>query len=187
MRGTDSAPVESTISVVTKVRSVRRTAMVALVGFGLSSTVFVVTRQAKQDREQSRFERDARTNTRLVVDELRLRLEIIQSVKALYAATEVISREAFETFSKDALARHDRINNIHRMPRASLAERNAFEQASHADGFEDYTITVRTADDSLESAGIRSDYYRVHYIQPLAQQRGNIWARPRGQAESGEA
>jgi PAS domain S-box-containing protein len=160
--------------------------LVALAALALSVTGFVLARNTENDRAQSRFEREARNSIQRLMEELALGLETVQSVSALYGATDFVTRDAFGTFAKDVLSRRASIDSIHWMPRVAHADRDAFETAARATGFSDYSFKEVTADGSLVPAGERQEYFPVHYIEPLAGNETILGRDPGASAARGE-
>ncbi len=90
---------------------------------------------------------------------------------SLFLVSRQVSRDQFQVFSRDILARHPAIAVLEWAPLVSADGRAAHERLGRAAGFRDYRIMALGADGSLAVSPARPEYYPVFYVEPLEPNR----------------
>jgi PAS domain S-box-containing protein len=100
-------------------------------------------------------------------------LEALHSLRALYDASEEVTREEFATFVRVALSRHSSIQAMEWVPRVPEKDREAHEARGRAAGLEGYVITdcrehhpPHRADAQMEPSPGRPEYFPVFFVEP---------------------
>lgn len=145
---------------------------VAIVGIGLSVDAFFVIRGHEVERHRFEFERRASQITGAMRASFAVPLEVLQSIPALYASSDGVTRAEFRAFVRNALERQPAIRALEWIPVVPREDRAAFEARARADGLTDFRFTERGPDGSMVAAGEREEYrplyYRVPYIEEVA-------------------
>jgi diguanylate cyclase (GGDEF)-like protein len=93
---------------------------------------------------------------------INMNMRAVTALRALFDSTNV-SRELFETFSKQVLSNQTAMRGMSWVPRVTRDERDAHELAAARDGLPDYQIKSLAADGSLISAPDRHEYFPMFY------------------------
>ncbi len=100
--------------------------------------------------------------------ELRSAADVLRSCRALYEASEQVTRREFETFTHDASTRHRSIAAIAWAPRVAAIARGAYARAARDEGVATRGIVVRGAHGAWPTAPAAETHYPVHFIEPAA-------------------
>ncbi|MBF0592698.1 MAG: CHASE domain-containing protein, partial [Nitrospirae bacterium] len=148
-------------------RKKRTTVVVPILIFFIAVVVlFVYVRRLEANRVRLEFEGKAEIINNTLYESFQNYIDIFESVKGLYEASEKVERHEFRTFAKRLLARHGAIHAIEWAPRISRAERAAYEEAARADGYSDFQIRQRDAQGQLVNAASRDEYMPVYFVEP---------------------
>jgi signal transduction histidine kinase/ActR/RegA family two-component response regulator len=136
-------------------------------GILLSVCLFLVVQRWERDRMQAEFERLASLRVTALQRAIDGYLEVLQSIKAFYAASHHIDRKAFRLYTQNILSHRPGIQALEWIPRVSDSARTACEAAAQKDGYPDFQIRERNENGPLIPAGKRDEYFPVYYIQPI--------------------
>ncbi len=95
-------------------------------------------------------------------------IAVLYSLRALFDASDVVTRVEFQTFASFLLARYPSIRALGWVPRVSADERSTVEAQARNDGFPGFQISERRVRGGMVRAGPRDDLYPVYFIEPLA-------------------
>ena len=143
-------------------------ARIALV-FGLLASGFLAMRllrdsYAKVHRE---FVQEIDAHAASIDAQISEDVAVIHSLKALFDASEVVTRVEFCTFSSFLLGRYPSMRAVGWVPRITTAERSAAELRAQGDGLDGFQITEVRQQGDMVPAAPREEYYPVYYIEPL--------------------
>jgi PAS domain S-box-containing protein len=93
-------------------------------------------------------------------------LNILRSLESFYSASATVSRENFRTFVAQSLDSFQGIQALGWDPRILSSERDAFERGVRSEGYPNFRITERNADEQLVPAENRPEYVPVGFIEP---------------------
>jgi len=147
----------------------RRHAPIALalcVGLALSLAAFVAVRNREERRLRIRFSRLAGDRVAAVHRGVVLSIEQLRSIRALFAASQLVERHEFAAFVHDALAQHRAIELLAWAPRVPRAARAAFEAEASRDAQAEFRITDWDAARGPTPAADRPVHYPIHYVMP---------------------
>jgi two-component system, NtrC family, sensor kinase len=141
-------------------------------GIGTSLTAIVSTNLWYKQREQQSVNLYQQLdNLQITLQQsIHSNLESLQTIAALYAASDEISRQEFATFADGIFDRHPSILGINWSRQVLADERAAFEQAMQAEGFA-IQITQRNAQGESVRADARADYFPITYVEPPQEQQ----------------
>jgi len=99
--------------------------------------------------------------------EIDLNFYAIHALEAFFKTQKNVSREQFESFSKDLLIHHPNIQALEWAPKISHANRVQFETLIQQNN-PTFAISERNADGILSKANQRMTYYPITFIEPHA-------------------
>jgi PAS domain S-box-containing protein len=143
-------------------------ALLCSLGIALSVGAFGFTRDGERRRLSDRFDAAARDRVAAIREQLNAHAQILESLRALYAADadEEVSRREFRTFCTPLLARHQGIQAVEWIPRVPSGKRRDYEAAARADGLEAFQITERASQGHLIPAARREEHFPVYFVEP---------------------
>ena len=161
----EKTPVSTSMS--SSVRKYLPVAAVAIVGVTVTLVASIVVGSHEERELRLEFNRLADRRNEAVRYSINAHLQVLEAISALYDASDLVRREQFSDFVRPLLARHRGIQALEWIPRIRDEERDTWEQAVVAEGFEDFSVTERSPDNSLVPAARRDEYFPVHYVEPL--------------------
>ncbi|MHC5002666.1 MAG: CHASE domain-containing protein [Planctomycetota bacterium] len=136
-----------------------------VVVLGLLATV--AAHRLVGDLEQRELRNDFR---RLAADRIAAMKEsanhpvaLLQTVVALFEASDHVDREAFATFVSPTLERHPGLLSLAWVPRVRADERAELISAARAEGFDGFAIRARTTDGTLAPAAGSTECFPIWY------------------------
>lgn len=94
-------------------------------------------------------------------------MEVLHAIASLYETRGEVSRTEFSKFVAAALARQPELQALAWDPRVPGAERSAWEQRAHDEGFPGFHFTEERDDSTLIPATTRDEYFPVFYLETL--------------------
>lgn len=140
--------------------------VVLLAGIVLSMIALIVIKSMEDQQEAERFSLVAKQNTLMMHAKLVDTFELIQSLQALYAASQYIERSEFAVFAKIRLREHPNIQSIAWLPRVSYIQRTLFEQRVSHNWFKDIKVKDVHVSGKWVVAAKRAQYFPIDYIEP---------------------
>lgn len=154
---------------------VPRSALVALLsGLLLSVALFGLLRSYEMREARYDFEHHASGLLESMQRQLDIAVELVDSVGALYDASEKVERREFHRFVAAQLDRHGEIQAMVWLPRISAAERPAYEAQVRAEGLADYVVREFSPAGHLQALSARDEYFPAHFVEPLVANRGAL-------------
>lgn len=145
--------------------------VIGLLGSVLSGAAYLYEHEQDHRHLQQRFEFLSKERAARMQADIERALEILISTGGLFDASSEVTRNEFEAFLRTHLDSHPETRAIEWLPRVAANERATFEAAARADGFGDFRITERAADESLTRATERPEYFPVWFTMPLEPNR----------------
>ncbi len=145
-------------------------ALLAAVGIVLSVLAFSVVLGSERGRNRQDFEFKSAGRLAALQAEMDSHVAAVHSLQSLYSATESVSRNEFGVFARNEFSTHPTHAPIQAMewiPLVTVDERDTFEAAVRAEGFNEFTILERRTDGALGPASERKEYFPVTYIEPF--------------------
>ena len=159
-------------------RTVRDRAWVILFCVGVAGLILTFwlarfTAQAANERLEQRFEIAARERAASIVEEFRIPIEQLFSVRRLFDSVGGVEREVFENFSEPIMRRYG-VRGIRWAPYIQADERDDFERNGKRLWGHDFSILDHDAEGVFFRAGTRAQYFPVLYALPRAETRKSI-------------
>ena len=159
-------------------RTVRDRAWVILFCVGVAGLILTFwlarfTAQAANERLEQRFEIAARERAASIVEEFRIPIEQLFSVRRLFDSVGGVEREVFESFSEPIMRRYG-VRGIRWAPYIQADERDDFERNGKRLWGHDFSILDHDAEGEFFRAGTRAQYFPVLYALPRAETRKSI-------------
>jgi len=148
----------------------RQWAVVALtifLGVALTLAGFFLARKLEGDRSSASLRGKAADYRDHLQREVDRAIHNIKAIKALYDSSEHVSRKEFKVFTYEMLDSEVGIQALEWVPRVPHARKEQFMEAARREGFPDFTITERVAQDRMQEAEPRKEYFPVFYVEPL--------------------
>ncbi len=140
----------------------------AILGGALVAFLFLLVRQQDERAIDAEVRRTATLGARDLQRIVDQHVEVVESIRAFFAASIEVERREFAQFSRRPLARHPQLKALMWAPRVPSSERAAFEQAARADGLADYRITREGWQDDT---GRDEEYFPLRYVAPAEMHR----------------
>jgi CHASE1-domain containing sensor protein len=143
-----------------------------LVGFtsvlgGLATLLILKTSQYEQQQNRHEmFEQSSIEIERLIDAELAGVVNKIDSLSALFKASDNVSASEFALFSKSIFKEGSSVRALEWAPIVSSAQREEFERNASTELQQNFQIKERLATGSIVSSQQRSHYAPLHYIYP---------------------
>ncbi len=148
-------------------RGVRLTVvMPIIIGVLLTMTLFFDVRHQDWQRIQGLFRQQVDPMTQAIQATIASNLEMLYSLRSLYAASQKVERLEFREFTREILTRRSAIQALEWVPRLPDSQRNRYEALARQDGFPGFEITEMNSQGQLTRAARRNVYYPVFYLEP---------------------
>ena len=153
------------ISRIRKALSYRVTLTFAA-GLVCSSIAFAIVWDLEQKKIAQEFERDSVEIAVSIERSIEKNLQNIESIVSFYNASETVSRQEFQKFTKNYLATNPEIQALEWIPRVADREREAYERAARLDGLTQFEISEQNDRQQLIRAKSRPEYFPVYFVEP---------------------
>ena len=150
-----------------------RTASLVLIALGVVLTgTFSTVLWSWQNQERQRdFQRVAHERVQAFRKSVESSLEAHENVCALYRTLGATDSTAFRAFVQPILAAHPSMAALEWVPRIAGPDLAAFEQEVRRTAHPDFGVYERDATGGRVAVGVRSEYFPVHYVEPLERNR----------------
>ena len=148
----------------------RGSILLALVIFSAGALVslgfYALTRERAYKLERAQAERRALELASALQAGFSIPLEVLQSIPALFNASDDVTRVEFRAFVKQALARWPEIYALEWFPLVPASERARFEAEARAQGAPHFQFSEVGADGALLRAAERREYLPLYFMEP---------------------
>ena len=135
----------------------------ALIGVAMSIGAYVVLGVNERDNRALAVERHATTNALALQSNLSQFIDMIFAVKALFTASQHVSRDEFETFARQVVDRNPELRSLSYVARVRSDQRTAFEAELRQEGVAANGIVERGDAGQLNPAGERPEHFVVRH------------------------
>ena len=146
----------------------------ALAGLALAATTYGITAAHEKQRLSTQFDEFLAERSYALEVEILAVFEALYSLKALYDASDDVTREEFATFVREALARHPSIRAMKWIPRVPAGARGAHEASGRAEGLPEYGIKDCLDQGRIVPAPRRAEYFPVFFVEPYEGNEGAL-------------
>lgn len=136
-------------------------------GIALTALIFTTLRSLESKNAEASFNRVAQERLDAVETNVRLTVNNLVSVGALYDASPDVEREQFRRFAGPLLARNQAIQALEWIPRVPRQLRQKYEDDARHDGFPRFQFTERVSPVEMARARERPEYFPVFYVAPF--------------------
>ncbi len=148
--------------------AVPRSALITLLlGALLSAVLFGLLFRFEGQQAAYDFQHHSASLLESMQRQMDLAGELVDSVGALYDASEKVGRSEFRRFAGAQLDRHGEVQALVWLPRIRAAEREGYEAAVRAEGLADYAMAEAGPDGGIQPLTPRAEYFPVHFVEPL--------------------
>jgi len=148
-------------------------ALILCTAISLSNIASVIVWKWESVQVQREFYQQADNLSSSLQGMINSNLEVLESVRALYAVASEVKRKQFKVFVQPALARHSAIYALDWIPRVSASERPAYEKAMAVEGFPIQIYEQGPAGKQIRAAQ-RQEYFPITYLEPLSKSRSKV-------------
>jgi PAS domain S-box-containing protein len=147
----------------------QRTTTVAI-PLAVSSAIMVAIFLQSSAWEQQRAELKFHEQSKLIIESVKFRFEVynkeLRSIERFFSSSTNVTRREFHSFVAGTLAAFPGIQALEWAPRVPHDQRAAFERNLVQQGYAGFRVTERDASNTLVTAGVRSEYVPVTYVEP---------------------
>jgi PAS domain S-box-containing protein len=136
-------------------------------GIALSAVIFITLRSLESRNAEASFSGIAQERLDAVETNVRLTVNNLVSLGALYDASPDLDRKQFSQFAAPLLARNPAIQALEWIPRVPKRLRRKYEEGARHDGFPAFQFTERVSLVEMARAGERAVYFPVFYVAPF--------------------
>ncbi|MGB8166433.1 MAG: CHASE domain-containing protein, partial [Chthoniobacteraceae bacterium] len=153
---------------VSTITARRAPALVAIIiGSALSLFLAGFLREVEKRELRESVRQVAKDRVEVLRGQVLRSMEVLHAIASFYAARGEVSRGEFRAFVADALRRQPELQALAWDPRVPGADRAAWEQRAHDDGFPAFHFTEHQADGTIVSAHPRDEYFPVYFLETL--------------------
>ncbi len=137
-----------------------------VIGFVSSIIALAIVWDLEKKKIAQEFEQDSADIAASIERSIERNLQHLESIASLYNASEKVTREEFQQFTKNYLTTDSEIQALEWIPRVAYQEREAYEQAARQDGFTNFEITELDINKQIQRAKARKEYFPVYFVEP---------------------
>ncbi len=142
------------------------TLLICVIGILISVAGFFVAKNAEDERNGMQFARVMGNHVASLRRELDLHVEVLRGLKALYVASEKVTRQEFTKAANLSLMQYKSIQALEWIPYVPNRRRAEFETLARKE-IADFQFTERKAQGKMVRAEERVEYFPVYYMAPL--------------------
>jgi diguanylate cyclase (GGDEF)-like protein/PAS domain S-box-containing protein len=148
--------------------------IICFIGSTFSFLGYLNSTQLERQQQQASvtkliYERQAQLETRIAAT-----VEILDTLGSFISHTELLSPQAYASFTQPILDRHPEFWALHWTPRIKHRERANFERLLAERGFNNRITELEPSTNSISLSSIQEEYYPVLLTEPLQHNRAII-------------
>ncbi|NJM61210.1 MAG: hypothetical protein HC849_14970 [Oscillatoriales cyanobacterium RU_3_3] len=136
-------------------------------GISLSVAAAALVWNWENQRVRSEFQQQASRLSSILQQSINYNLEFLHSIYDFYNASTEVTRQDFQEFVRPALVRHPALHSVNWIDRVPAAKKANYERKIRAEGFPDFQIYERDADNKPVAVTARSEYFPITYREAL--------------------
>lgn len=143
--------------------------VVATLGLLLSFSAFFTVQRLEYQRLQTELKFHSEGYVNALQKEISIDFNALQSLKAFFKTSEVLSRHDFGTLTNDILQYNPDASSFQYLgwvPRVMRTQREEYERDARLDGYQNFRITEHGDNGEMIRAGVREEYFPVYFIEP---------------------
>ncbi len=135
-------------------------------GIVCSLIAFAIVWDLEKKKIAQEFEQDGAEIAASIERSIEKNLQNLESIVGLYNASENVTRQEFQQFTKNYLATNPEIQALEWIPRVVDEAREAYEQAARLEELTQFEITEQDDRQQLIRAKSRPEYFPVYFVEP---------------------
>ncbi len=141
--------------------------LIGIIGISASISGHLILKNLQKQQTEQEILAENRTNILSIERYIKDHLEILNSLKGFFDASENVDRKEFSTFVRPILKGHNNIQSLEWVPKISDAERNSYEEKLSLNGYPGFKITELDKEGNIIKALKRKLYFPITYIEPM--------------------
>ncbi|OUR94827.1 hypothetical protein A9Q84_17105 [Halobacteriovorax marinus] len=133
----------------------------------LTTLVFLGASRHQKGLIENEVESRATFLEHLLLSTLKANEEILLSMEGLFASSELVTREEFNTFLTLTLERHPYIQALEWIPKVSLKQKRSFEKEMSSLGHGKFFFYEKSIEGEIVPVEDRPFYFPVYYVEPF--------------------
>jgi PAS domain S-box-containing protein len=154
--------------VISRARKIGVGATLLLV-FALVVAMFFVARDQERERQRLALRSQAQAAVASLETRLASYLTILHDTRALFLASERVTRDEFQVFTAHAADRHPGLAALSWSELIAAGARAGYEERMRAEGYPGFSIREGDPQGLLTAAPAHNEYLPVTYIEPYAE------------------
>lgn len=141
--------------------------LIGLIGIATSISGYLVLKNFHEQQVKQEILTKNRAQIVSVERRLEANLEVLNSLKSFFYASENVDRKEFKTFVHPLLKNHKSIQALEWVPKIKHHERDTYQRQARSEGFPKFQITEQNEKGEMILAKERDAYFPVYYIEPM--------------------
>lgn len=137
-----------------------------LILFFLTACAIFYDIKASEAQLKTEFTQRANQLSFVLESSINNNLNILRSFRSFYSASSLVERREFQIFSEEHLKNFKGVQAVQWVPIILDVNRDAYEKSVRQEGFPNFQITERDANNKMVRAGIRAEYAPVAFNEP---------------------
>lgn len=154
------------VSIVHKKLNIAFISLIGAMGIVLSLAGFGLVDKSEKSQYEEKFKEVALTYVSFLRETLLTNFQILNSYDAFYHASDYVTREDFDSFTRNLLKEMDGIHAFEWIPHVRGDARKGYGHLAKAEGFPDFQLTEKDTQGNIVPARERGAYFPVYYVQP---------------------
>lgn len=141
--------------------------IVGVIGLGASISGFMIASNLKYAVLEKELIFESKQKIEKFSKEIAVNLQMLDSVKAFYNASDFVSRQEFSTFVTPLLVNYQNINAIQWLPLITNQHLKEYQQKAIADGIDTFIFQEKDINEELIPVTARESYFPNYYVEPM--------------------
>jgi len=142
--------------------------LVLIIGVAVALIGFFQVTKSQEDRAMEAFKEEALHDITTSLDsKINQNISVCEGMKALFSASNYVSRQEFSTYVEHELGRHSEIQALEWIPYVRHAERGNYETNAQKDGLSDFQFTERLSNGLMVRREQQEEYFPVYFVEPF--------------------
>jgi CHASE1-domain containing sensor protein len=140
--------------------------VVLAIGMAISIGTIMLRLNVERNSITHNFQDDAALRAAELEQEIESSLQVLESLRSFFHASENVTRREFRIFIEPMLAVHHEIQALEWIPRVTESQRSVFVESARKNGLTNFQLTERNKQGRMVRALRREEYFPVYFIEP---------------------
>ncbi len=141
--------------------------LIGIIGLALSFLFYRSDLKSEEALTRANFETTANRGFETFHDDLEVLESTLGSLQDFFRASNDVTRQEFALFTKRLIRQNPGLQALEWIPRITHDKLPVFIAQAHKDGFTNFEITGKDAEDKLARRSEHAEYFPVYYVEPL--------------------